>query len=335
MDALLNESRVQAVIIAAPPDRHANLTRQALQAGRHVFCEKPLALSDSDADAIGAAVKATRLTLVIDHVLRYNPILVALCRLREEGLLDAVRRFAFENDAADEDLPAGHWFWDEAISGGILLEHGVHFFDAAAMLIQAPAHQVQAIGARRPDGRTDTVVCTVVHTSGAMASHAHAFTHPHRAERQLMRLDYGAAEARVHGWIPLHADLDAWTDEPAADAFEQLPDRIAQLLDVPGVRPTGQEQITVTIDRDAAPGTAHPHHVIVHIRLDGPDGKERVYRECVRAALLDLAICARTGATPRADFNAARAAVHVAAAGSRALHDGHTHVLPSDEAPCP
>lgn len=130
-----------------------------------------------------------------------------------------MRRFAFENDAADQDLPLGHWFWDAAVSGGIVLEHGVHFFDAAAILIGTAPERVQAMASARPDGRTDRVVCTVAHAGGAPATHAHAFTHAHRAERQLMQLDPGLAEARVHGSIPLRADLDGWVNHDGADRW--------------------------------------------------------------------------------------------------------------------
>lgn len=334
---LLGEDRVQAVVIATPPSTHAPLSLQTLAAGRHVFCEKPVALTEPDANAVRAAVKATGRTYVVDHVLRYNPVLAALHRLREAGRLGAVQRLAFENDAADEDLPAGHWFWDDTISGGILLEHGVHFFDAATMLIGAPARRVQAIGSTRPNGPTDTVVCTVAHTGGALATHAHGFSHAHRAERQLMRLDYGLAEARVYGWIPLRADLDIWTEQ--ADAFERLAGRGADLLAIPGMQPSGREQITVTVERAVADAATRargmarraPHHASMRIDLGGPDVKQAVYRSSVRAALADLVNCARTGATPRANIDVGHAAVAVAAAGTRALHDGRTHHLPPTE----
>jgi predicted dehydrogenase len=254
--------------------------------------------------------------------------------------LSGVRRFSFENDAADEDLPAGHWFWDDTISGGVLLEHGVHFFDAAAMLLAAPPCRVQAIGGRRPDGRTDTVVCTVEHVDGALASHAHGFSHSRRAERQLMRLDFGLAEARVHGWIPLRADLDVWADDDVADSYAQLPGRAAEMLAVAGARPSGYERISVTVERDAAPAVTHargiayraPHRVTACLQVNGPDAKDRVYRESVRAALRDLATSARTGSTPRANITAGHAAVRLAAAAAAALHDGTTHRLAPSEA---
>jgi predicted dehydrogenase len=337
--ALLRDDRVGAVVIATPPSTHAGISLQALAAGRDVFCEKPLALTGVDAQAVRDAVVASGRTFVVDHVLRYNPVLAALRRLQDAGLLGAVQRFAFENDAADEDLPQEHWFWHDATSGGILLEHGVHFFDAAAMLIGAPADRVQAIGTSRADGRTDTVVCTVAHAGGALATHAHGFSHAHRAERQLMRLDYGLAEARVHGWIPLRADLDIWTDQ--VEAFEQISGDGDDLLAVPGVLRSGRESVVVTIERDAA--AAHtrargvpyraPHHITIRIDLGGPEVKQAVYRDSVAAALLDLAACTRTGSRPRADVVTGQTAVQVAAAGAEALRDGHIHYLPDREQP--
>lgn len=337
--AMLARDQVQAVIIATPPRTHADLAVQALTAGRHVFCEKPVALTEADADRVRAAVASSARAFVVDHVLRYNPILAGIIRLQEAGLLGSVQRFAFENDAADEDLPAGHWFWDETISGGLLLEHGVHFFDAAALLLAASPRRVQAIGGRRPDGRTDTVVCTVEHADGALASYAHGFSHPHRAERQMMRLDFGLAEARIHGWIPLRADLDVWADDAAADTYEQLSGCAAELLAAPGTRPSGCERISITVERDTAPAVTHargiayraPNRVIACLDITGPNSKVRVYRESVRAALLDLAISARTGATPRADITAGHAAVRLAAAATAALHDGTTHRLETSE----
>ncbi len=223
--------------------------------------------------------------------------------------------------------------------------------DAAAMLerdqveaviIATPprTHAELAIGGRRPDGRTDTVVCTVEHVDGALASHAHGFSHSRRAERQLMRLDFGLAEARVHGWIPLRADLDVWADDDVADSYAQLPVRAAEMLGVPGARPSGYERISVIVERDAAPAVTHardiayraPHRVTACLEVSGPNAKDRVYRESVRAALRDLATSARTGSTPRANITAGHAAVRLAAAATAALHDGTTHRLASSEA---
>ena len=86
---LLASKQVDAVVVATPPATHTALAIEALQAGKHVFCEKPLATTLEDATAVREAVNASGRVLVVDHVLRYNPILRLIGRLHSEGLLGA------------------------------------------------------------------------------------------------------------------------------------------------------------------------------------------------------------------------------------------------------
>ncbi|MDT0465146.1 Gfo/Idh/MocA family protein [Streptomyces gibsoniae] len=324
---------VDVVVLATPPAAHADAAVQALRAGKHVFCEKPIAVSLEEAARVKEEADRSPGVFVVDHVLRYNPVLRLLQRLGGEGLLDPLRRFAFENDASDEDLGPDHWFWDPAHSGGIHIEHGVHFFDAAAALMGSDPVTVQGTAVRRDGGPVDIVVATATHPGGAVATHTHSFTHAHRGERQLMRLDYGFAEARVTGWIPTFATVTAWTDEAGAARWERLPERAGDLLEVPGLRPHGQERIKVSVTRGA--GSEHPasgrgvtrvvpHRVDCVIDLGGEARKAYVYTESVRAAMTDLLHCAAHGATPVADARAGLAAVAVAEAATRSAETGRT-----------
>jgi predicted dehydrogenase len=334
---LLADEAVDAVGLATPPSTHGAIARAALEAGKHVFCEKPLALDDREAADLVATVERTDRVLVVDHVLRYNPLLRALARLRD-GLLGPVQRFCFENDASDEDLGENHWFWDESLSGGIFVEHGVHFFDAAAMLVDRPATSVQAVAARRPEGPVDLVSATVAHGDDALASHTHSFTHAHRCERQLMRLDCGAAEVRVEGWIPVHAVVDAWTDDAGLRFAEDLPE---DLLHVDGFRLGPGAGVSVGIRRDAAPARARgrgrlldvPHHVRLELTLGGHDAKPEAYRESVRAAMTDLVESVATGRAPCSGVREGAAAVAVATAATRSAR--HRRAEQIDPVPVP
>jgi predicted dehydrogenase len=326
-EPMLADERIDAVLVATPPNTHAEIARAALLAGRHVFCEKPLGTSEGEARELAQLAEKQQRVLVVDHVLRYNPLLRALLPLRD-GLLGPVQRFCFENDASDEDLDPGHWFWEEARSGGIFLEHGVHFFDAAAMLLERPPTAVQASSARRaPGGPVDLVSATVSHGPDVLATHTHGFSHAHRCERQLMRIDHGNAEVRIEGWIPVVGVIDAWTDDTGVAVAEDLAARQSGLA------------ITLEVARDAGGARARargqdlvlPHHVWVHLSLGGHAAKQAVYAASVRAAVADLVRCARTGAEPVSNGWTAAAAVAVAAAATRAAATGRTVSL--DEGP--
>ena len=216
----------------------------------------------------------------------------------------------------------------------------MHFFDAAAALLGGPASSVQAMGAARPDGDaagvTDLVVATAAYSGGALATFAHGFSHPSRAERQLMRIDFGTAEARVHGWIPVIAELDVWTDDSGVELALQLPDRLDELLGVPGLRLTGIEKVDVSVTRDAAPAAARgrghdrvlPHHVSITVDLGGAEAKQHVYAESVRAAMHDFASCISGGGRPVADVDSGWAAVATAVAGTEAMRTRTTVAVP-------
>ncbi|MFJ8922082.1 Gfo/Idh/MocA family protein [Streptomyces sp. NPDC102415] len=338
LEELLEREDVDAVAIAVPPAAHAAMATAALRAGRHVFCEKPLATTARDARAVAREAERAGRALVVDHVLRYNPLLRAVERLVAQGLLAAPRRFLFENDASDQDLGPGHWFWDRAHSGGIFVEHGVHFFDAARALLGSDPVSVRATAVRRPGGPVDMVSADVLHPGGVLASHLHSFTHAHRCERQLMRLDHGFAETRIEGWIPVRAEISAWTDEQGAEAWERLPARAEALLHVDGFRPHGGESVTVTVERDAGPSAPArgrgetrvvPHHVRAVPDLGGGTRKPHVYSESVRAAVADLVRVARDGSTPVADAVAGLTAVAVAEAATLAADTGTEQPVPA------
>lgn len=126
---LFSRADVQLVHIATPPFTHHALAMQALAAGKHVLCEKPLATRlDHARELVDEARRASRV-LAVNLVMPYNPLCMAVKRIADEEILGRPLHAFFENYAKDEPLPPGHWFWDREKSGGIFVEHGVHFFD--------------------------------------------------------------------------------------------------------------------------------------------------------------------------------------------------------------
>src|SRR5215469_6191189 len=70
---LFADPNVDLIDICLPPNQHAKMTIAALQAGKHVFCEKPIALSLTDADAMTAAAEANKKLFMVGHVLPFLP----------------------------------------------------------------------------------------------------------------------------------------------------------------------------------------------------------------------------------------------------------------------
>jgi len=82
---------VDAVAVAVPAVDHARVVRMALDTGKHVFVEKPLALTVEDADALAGLARDRGRTLMIGHLLQYHPAFRQLRRMVEEGAIGELR----------------------------------------------------------------------------------------------------------------------------------------------------------------------------------------------------------------------------------------------------
>src|SRR6187402_1562222 len=112
MDALLANPDVDLIYIATPPFLHFPQARAALLAGKHVLCEKPLAMTVAQADELLALARSRNLLCIANLMQRYNPLFDAVSRLVESRVLGECLHGWFENYASDEGLREDHWFWD-------------------------------------------------------------------------------------------------------------------------------------------------------------------------------------------------------------------------------
>jgi UDP-2-acetamido-3-amino-2,3-dideoxy-glucuronate N-acetyltransferase len=87
VDEALADKAIHGVVIAAPAVLHAEIARKALKAGKHVFVEKPLALTVEDATGLVALAKASDKRLMVGHLLQYHPAYLALKSLVKSGKL--------------------------------------------------------------------------------------------------------------------------------------------------------------------------------------------------------------------------------------------------------
>jgi predicted dehydrogenase len=128
-ESFLLDENVEVVYIATPPYLHYPQSKEAILAGKHVICEKPAAIKTSEAEELIALARTKKLLYVVNLMQSYNPLAIVVKNIIKEKMLGEFLHGFFENYASDEKLKADHWFWDIEKSGGIFIEHGVHFFD--------------------------------------------------------------------------------------------------------------------------------------------------------------------------------------------------------------
>src|SRR4051812_21010785 len=222
IDALLARRDIDLIYIATPPFLHYPQARQALQAGKHVICEKPLAMNLQQADEIIGLAEKNQLVLIANLMQRYNPLFDQIRQLIDSKLLGEFLHGYFENYASDEGLPPEHWFWDRSKSGGIFIEHGVHFFDMFSGWFGA-GKVVAAQRTLRPGSNIEEQVnCTVRYGDGAVVNFYHGFTQPSRLDRQEFRLLFERGDVRLEEWVPIRARIHAVTDEQQTRALMEL-----------------------------------------------------------------------------------------------------------------
>ncbi|MFI5212901.1 MAG: bi-domain-containing oxidoreductase [Gemmatimonadales bacterium] len=158
-DELLQDPAVNTVAILTRHNLHAAQAVRALQAGRHVFVEKPLALDERELATVRDAWRAARdRRLMVGFNRRFAPLAVA-CReflTPRHGPLVATYRINAGS------VPPGHWIRDAAVGGGRLIGEVCHFIDWLSWLVGTPPVSVFAAGGHSADAHTATDDVAVV-----------------------------------------------------------------------------------------------------------------------------------------------------------------------------
>ena len=226
VDAVLAAPAVDAVVIATRHDTHAQFVQRALAAGKHVFVEKPLALTGPEIDAIESALRdpdrPTGRILMIGFNRRFAPL-----ALQMKALLGAVREpKSFVVTVNAGAAPAGHWTV-EAAGGGRVIGEACHFVDFLRFLAGCP---ITGSVARRTDGANsrsaDPSVCVTLSFADGSVGTVHYLTGGHASfpkERveafaggRVLQLD-NFRRLRAYGW-PRFKSQRLWRQDKGQNA---------------------------------------------------------------------------------------------------------------------
>jgi predicted dehydrogenase len=287
---LVRREDVDLVYIATPPFLHYPQAMAALEAGKHVICEKPLAMTLEQADAMIELAHRKDCLLVANLMQRYNPLFDAVHAVIEQKTLGGVLHGYLENYASDENLPPEHWFWDREKSGGLFIEHGVHFFDLVAGWL-GPGEVVAAQATDRPgSGVQEQVQCTARYADGVLFNFYHGFHQPGRMDRQELRLVLERGDITLFEWIPSRYRLHAIVDE-------------AQTRQLCELFPDARLDVTTTYagGSRSCRGRNQAHDVYQMIELVGGYERPKMHRygDLLRALLADQLAWLRDRQHPR------------------------------------
>jgi len=209
-EELIARPDIDLIHLATPPGTHYRLAFAALSAGKHVLCEKPLTLNVEEAAGLIELARNKGLVLAVNLIMRYNPLNQVVRSLAAGEVLGKAIFASLINLAQDEVLPPSHWFWDPGRSGGIFIEHGVHFFDLFEWWF-GPGRVVSAGQVLRPGTDiVDQVHCAARYGDMTLGTLYHGFHQMLRQDRQDWELVFEKGVIRMTGWVPTCLEADVF-----------------------------------------------------------------------------------------------------------------------------
>lgn len=170
---------IDVLDICTPTHLHSEMVLQAAEAGKHIICEKPLALTIEAGQAMIAACKRAGVRLFVAHVVRFFPEYALAKASVERGEIGQPGVVRLSRGSYRPKKPLGNWFLDESKSGGILMDLMIHDFDYARWI----AGEVESVYAKKvstlnPGAPVDYALAILKHRSGALSHIAGAWAYP-------------------------------------------------------------------------------------------------------------------------------------------------------------
>lgn len=185
---LLERKDVEAVFIATPCDLHAEMAIAALEAGKHVYLEKPVGITAEQVRDVLNAARRAKTVLQVGQQLRSEARLRATIAKIREGVLGKIIMVKAQRHAS-EDLdhhgPSADWFFDAKRSGDVIVEMAVHNLDICNWVIGNHPERAAGFGGTLlwvddPPGRTnmDGYTLSYEYPNGVKLSFTQVFFHP-------------------------------------------------------------------------------------------------------------------------------------------------------------
>lgn len=163
---VMDDGQIRAVLIATHHDSHAPLAIQAAEAGKRIFMEKPLAMSEEDCYRIGAALEKSGTDLFMGFIRRFSPL-----GIRAKELMTSPK--VIFGQIMEPPWECGHWAQDPKKGGGNVISQGCHLFDLVCWYADDDPVEVFAYGGELTHtgtGLIDSLVCSIKFANGVLGN---------------------------------------------------------------------------------------------------------------------------------------------------------------------
>ncbi len=168
VEELLALPEIDAIAVSVPPSAHPAVAMAALRAGKHVWIDKPLALTAGECRRIAEEAERSAGRVLMGFHMRWHPLVREARQAIRGGALGEIEsvRSVWNSPRDDDGLP--EWRWRRESGGGALIEIGVHHFDLWRFLLDREVEEVRALS--RGGSREDESAAVLARLEGGVAA---------------------------------------------------------------------------------------------------------------------------------------------------------------------
>jgi len=214
-DQILKDSRIDTVFIATRHDSHADYVINALNAEKHVFVEKPLAILPEDLAEIAALkYQKPKLHLMVGFNRRFAPLII-----KAKNVFNQASTISINYRVNVGFIPPDHWTQDPIVGGGRILGEVCHFVDLCLFLTGSKPTHVQAFGLQTAMGLNDTVHVNLKFSNGSIATVAYLANGNKRLAKEYLEIHGNGVSAVIDDF----KELSVFSDK--IEKTKGLPDK--------------------------------------------------------------------------------------------------------------
>ena len=221
LDAALGDPSVDGVIIASSTDTHLAFSLKAAEAGKAIFCEKPIDLDLARAEQAQAKFEAAKARLFLAFNRRFDPHFRALKQKLQDGVVGKLETLQITSH--DPSPPPSGYI---PVSGGLFKDMAIHDFDMARWLLDEEPNEVFAAGACLVDpeigrlGDIDTAKTILRTPSGKLCVISNSRRSGYGYDQ---RIEAFASQGALRANNVVESNVEAWTERGAqADSFQNF-----------------------------------------------------------------------------------------------------------------